>query len=503
MERYEEALAAYDKALSLDEGVAEIWSQKAWLLKGLHRYDEAIAASDRALALDPQQLQVWSLRGGLLWDLKRHEEALAAYNRAIELKADDAALWHNKAGTLEALWRTEEALASTEQAARLQPGDAGEVRAIAEYLAKLDRNEEALAAYDKALGIDPKNARSWCGKVLALCKLDRFDEGLRTAEEAERLFSDDAQVRETLQWVRNATHRSVDDKGMWLRDGRWLANVDFGDPQGTPVICCHGTPGSRLSYLDEEDMAKRLGLRLIAPDRPGYGLSDPQPRGTMLDWAGDVAELADHLGIERFAVLSVSGGGPYAAACAYKLPERVTRLALVSSPAPFSAPGIWQTMSRLDHMRRRIARSLPRPAFDKLQDLAAWGARRFPAQQFATDQKFYARVDRAKMENGMLTPPFLERRTEPHRRGGAGTARDAQLTIRPWEFRLEDIRVETFVWHGELDTLAPLAMGRYLANAIPHCHAPFFPGEGHLVMRTHAQEILRALAAGTSEQQVN
>jgi pimeloyl-ACP methyl ester carboxylesterase/Flp pilus assembly protein TadD len=504
MERYEEALAAYDKALSLNEGAADIWSEKAWLLNRLHRYDEAIAACDRAVVLDPNRLHAvhaWSLRGGSLWDLKRHEEALAAYNRAIELKADNAALWHNKAGTLEALGRTEEALASIEQAARLQPGDAGQVRAIAEYLAKLDRNEEALAAYDKALGIDPKNARSWCGKILTLCKLDGFDEGLRTAEEAARLLPDSAQVQDMVRWVRRAAHRSVEDKGMRLGDGRWLAYVEFGDPEGTPVICCHGTPGSRLTYLDEEDVAKRLHLRLVAPDRPGYGLSDSQPRGTVLDWADDVAELADHLGIERFAVLSVSGGGPYAAACAYKMPERVTRLALVSSPAPLSAPGVWKAMSRLSHLRVRITRHLPGPALDKLHDFAARLARRYADQSLLADPKRYPLVDRSKMERRVLTPTFLEELVEPYRKGGAGHARDDKLIVRPWGFPVDVIHVETYVWHGELDTLAPPAMGRYLANAIPRCHANFFPGEGHLVMNAHQEEILRALADGTSEQQ--
>jgi tetratricopeptide (TPR) repeat protein/pimeloyl-ACP methyl ester carboxylesterase len=501
--RLEDALNAYDHLLSLNEGAADIWAEKARLLDRLQRYVETIAACDRALALEPSRVDAWTLRGGSLWNLKRHEEALAAYNRAIELKDDDAALWNNKAGTLEALGRTEEALASIEQAARLQPDNVRYARAIAQFLAALDRCEVAVAAYDKALSIDRTDAASWCGKILTLCKLDRFDEGLRTAEEAARLPPDSAQVQDMVRWVRRAAHRSVEDKGMRLGDGRWLAYVDFGDPEGTPVICCHGTPGSRLTYLDEEDVAKRLHLRLIAPDRPGYGLSDPQPRGTVLDWAGDVAELADHLGIERFAVLSVSGGGPYAAACAYKLPERVTRLTLVNSPAPFSAPGVWQAMSRLDHLRVRIARHTPRPVFDKMQDLFAWFWRRQPAQWYVASLRRYPQADRPKIEASMVTPTFLEEQVEPYRRSGAGHARDSKLMVRPWGFRLEDIRVETLVWHGELDTLAPPAMGRYLANAIPHCQVTFFPGEGHMVMHTHREEILGALAVATDEQQEN
>lgn len=100
------------------------------------------------------------------------------------------------------------------------------------------------------------------------------------------------------------------DSAIPLSDGRRLAYAEYGAANGIPVFLFHGLPGSRLSWglLPNNPFPK--GLRLIAPDRPGYGGSDPKPGRSLLDWVDDVVELADALAIDRFAVLGVSGGGP-------------------------------------------------------------------------------------------------------------------------------------------------------------------------------------------------
>src|SRR5262252_963321 len=110
-----------------------------------------------------------------------------------------------------------------------------------------------------------------------------------------------------------------------LRDGRQMAYLDLGPPTGLPLLCCHGTPGSRLEFRSAAPHAAALGTRLIAPDRPGYGGSDFR-RGSLLDWADDGAALLDALGLPRAAVLGVSGGVEYALALAYRYPGRVRRL---------------------------------------------------------------------------------------------------------------------------------------------------------------------------------
>jgi len=119
-----------------------------------------------------------------------------------------------------------------------------------------------------------------------------------------------------------------------LKDGRQLGYADLGNPDANHVIFhFHGFPGYRLEAMLLADRAITKNVRLIGIDRPGWGLSDFKKNRTLLDWPDDVAELADALGIDKFAVEGISGGGPYAAACAYKIPERLTSCGIISGLA--------------------------------------------------------------------------------------------------------------------------------------------------------------------------
>src|SRR5215475_1715911 len=119
-----------------------------------------------------------------------------------------------------------------------------------------------------------------------------------------------------------------------LADGRAYAYEQWGDPGGLPLFSIHGTPGGRLSRYPDLSLWERLGLRVITIDRPGYGLSDPLPGRAVSHIAADVAAVADHLGIGRFAVHGGSGGGPHALAIAALLGDRVLACAAVCSGAP-------------------------------------------------------------------------------------------------------------------------------------------------------------------------
>src|SRR5207245_3071247 len=101
-----------------------------------------------------------------------------------------------------------------------------------------------------------------------------------------------------------------------LPDGRRLAYDDAGDPAGRPLLFFHGLGASRRARHPDDGVAAGLGVRLLTVDRPGIGGSDPLLRRRLLDWPGDVAALADELGLDRFAVAGWSAGGPHALACA-------------------------------------------------------------------------------------------------------------------------------------------------------------------------------------------
>jgi len=120
-----------------------------------------------------------------------------------------------------------------------------------------------------------------------------------------------------------------------LKDGRRLGYAKFGVSNGKPLFHFHGYPGSRLEGKLIHETAARCGVDLIAVDRPGMGFSDIKPDRSILDWPNDVIELADLIGIDRFAVEGVSGGGPYSLACAFKIANRITKAGVISGTCPF------------------------------------------------------------------------------------------------------------------------------------------------------------------------
>jgi pimeloyl-ACP methyl ester carboxylesterase len=129
-----------------------------------------------------------------------------------------------------------------------------------------------------------------------------------------------------------------------LNDGRQLAYTEVGDPDGMPILHQHGMPGSRLEHEAEPGFYRSLGVRVITPDRPGYGLSDFDPRRRLIDWPSDIAELADRLGLSRFGITGLSGGGIYALACAAAIPHRLTEVVVTGCPGPMQRPGALKDM---------------------------------------------------------------------------------------------------------------------------------------------------------------
>jgi len=269
------------------------------------------------------------------------------------------------------------------------------------------------------------------------------------------------------------------------------------------VISCHGTPGCRLPGGWAE-AAEAAGARFIQPDRPGYGLSDFNPDQSLLAWARDVAELADSLELGRFAVVGASGGGPYAAACAYALPERVSALALVCGVGPFwdvpevdacatELTGAW--IRELVDLARRDPDDAMAHAREECEQDAAM-VERDPAiwVQFWFESEDMPDADR-KVAARIHVREWLVASLHESLRGGIeGYVQDELiLTVRPWGFHAAEISVPTHLWHGERDTLAPVGAARYLAAAMWGSQARFFPGEGHMISIPHGEEILRAL----------
>lgn len=275
-----------------------------------------------------------------------------------------------------------------------------------------------------------------------------------------------------------------------LPDGRRLGFVERGDASGSPVFDFHGNPGSRLSFWGEEDSLRAAGVRLIGVDRPGIGLSDPEPGRDVAGWARDVAALAGALALERFAVLGHSVGGPYAAACAWALPERVTSAALVSSIIPLDSPGAFAELGK--PRQWRMARDHPRVLAASLRALFTL-ARLAPG---LAGRLFGARstdVERAISARPEVVDRALASAAEATRQGAGGLVEDMRVAMRPWGFAPEEIRVPTFVWQGDADSSIPREWGEWWERAVPGARLVPCPGQGHLLIEERIEEILAAL----------
>lgn len=282
-------------------------------------------------------------------------------------------------------------------------------------------------------------------------------------------------------------------KQITLRDGRRLGYSEFGVPGGRPVFFCHGFPASRLDAHLAHEAAASLNVRLISPDRPGYGLSDFHAGRRMTDWPRDLLELADSLSLERFSVLGVSGGGPYAIACAGRIAERITTLGIVCGLGRTDRSGDTAQMNTFARLSFAAARGTP--ALSQLFNRAlAPALRRSPGLLFRLLASQLPVPDREMLSDPGVFTRFANSYREAFRQGGRGAAYDLTLYAQPWETEPEAIRVPCFVWHGELDTTVPLAMGKRLAVAIPGCRARYYPDEGHFSLPVRRMgEILSAL----------
>lgn len=282
------------------------------------------------------------------------------------------------------------------------------------------------------------------------------------------------------------------DEVLRLADGRGLGYAEFGRSGGEPFFYFHGHPGSRLEAGFADSAAAAAGVRIIALDRPGYGLSDWQPGRAILDWPADVAEAADLLGIDGFSVVGASGGGPYALACAYRLPDRVRRTGVLSGVAPYQAPGVTRGMRWQNRVGFQFGSRWPALARFIMRSMAR-NIRERPARTVEALARALSPVDAEVVRRPEVAELLAADIAEAFRQGSEGAAWDVVLLGRPWGFSLRDITPTVDLWQGEADTLVPPAMGSYLAEQIPHCQARLLTNAGHLLVVDRMAEIVQTL----------
>jgi pimeloyl-ACP methyl ester carboxylesterase len=288
------------------------------------------------------------------------------------------------------------------------------------------------------------------------------------------------------------------DATVTLPDGRALAYAEWGDPRGRPILFFHGMPSSRL-FLPDPRVATDEHVRVVAPDRPGMGRSDPQPGHVVADWPADVVALADTLGLERFGVLGWSAGTPYAFACAASIPERLTGASATTSAAAThylidDDPGLRDAL--LDDDDRAILEALPRGR-DGAERLAAALAAGFVAsirehpEQIADGEADPG--DEDFLRDPAARASFIDSVREAVRQGAEAFAPQYVAQLAPWGFRLEDITMPVRIWAGANDRITPPARMRRIADRIANAELTVWPDAGHAGLAKHFREVLRAL----------
>ena len=264
-----------------------------------------------------------------------------------------------------------------------------------------------------------------------------------------------------------------------LKNGGHVAYDEYGDPNGTPVIFCHGWPSSRSMAQLTDSAARELKARIISPDRPGIHGSAFVAGRTLLDWPTLVRALAQHLGLEQFRLLAVSGGAPYALVTAREMPERVLAVALVSGAPPIAEladhSGLWRLhrwMLALHARQPELLRKLFRVARPLATTRLSLRAR--PFLRLALQ-----RMDADALRDRVAFEACFESSRQAWRASVEGVIADAEIYAKPWGFRLEDVHVPVAVWHGTHDRTFSFKLAEEVATRLPNSRLHLVEGAGH------------------------
>jgi len=282
-----------------------------------------------------------------------------------------------------------------------------------------------------------------------------------------------------------------------LRVGdRWLGWAEFGEPDGHLVLWCHGTPGARRQIPQVgREAARRLGLRIVCVERPGVGLSTGHKYRRIVEFADDAGRLATELGHDRFAVVGLSGGGPYALAVAAELPERVVAVGVLGGVCPVAghdaatSAGVVGLAARFNRLLEPVRVPMGLAIWAAVQPLT-------PLAHFAYNA--YSRIsppgDRVVMADPGIEAMFIDDLLHGAAFQFGAVAHDAALFGRHWGFRLRDVQAPVRWWHGDSDHLVPFDQAEQACALLPDCELHLRPGEGHLGGFAAADEVLEALA---------
>ena len=263
------------------------------------------------------------------------------------------------------------------------------------------------------------------------------------------------------------------------REGRRIAYSELGDPHGHPVFYSHGFPSSRREALLLHDSAVAGGARVIAADRPGYGNSDDLRGRGIRDWSDDVALIADRLGIDRFAMLGVSGGGPYALACAYELGDRLAGCTLVCPLGPIYIDELLEQMTLPVRMNLAVGKQPPWVAGMLFGSHTTGVLTHWPDLVEHVRSMAAPPADRKVLAEGNNSAILNKTIADAMHGGAHGARRDLVLYTHDWGIPFNEIPDRIAIWHGTADGTVPIEHARWYAAHLPGARLTELAGEGH------------------------
>ena len=281
-----------------------------------------------------------------------------------------------------------------------------------------------------------------------------------------------------------------EQQSVLLEDGRKLAYAELGDPKGKPVFYFHGFPGSRLEAKVMHEKAKEVGFKLISVDRPGFGLSDFQPKRKITDWSYDIEELANILNIDKFSLFGVSTGACYALACASYLADRINKIVTISAlgSIEFKENGLYQHHKIIFG----VAKYLP-----FLFKILFWLIRCRNLKKENKGERYlkvnynnFSEKDKIVLQDSYILNTIAEAHCEAFRGGLRGITHEAKLLGSPWEIDIEKIpsELDIYLFHGVEDKIAQVTATKEIERLLQRCEATYFQDEGHISLLANSDE---------------
>jgi len=299
--------------------------------------------------------------------------------------------------------------------------------------------------------------------------------------------------------------RYPENRSLVLRDKRLLGYHDTGDPQGYPVIFFHGSPGSRLEGSFFTDLLRRHKLRMIAPDRPGAGLSTFNSKQTFQSFSADLTELIEHLGLTAYSLIAISGGVPFALAFASEERVSIKSLTLLSGVGPlYGNEAILAQcppqFSALVNLGLRVPK-LPHYYFPVLFNPAlSWYAKKYPMSFIGLFALGMCLEDKIILRDQAVALLLTEDFFEGLKNGSRGAAMEFSMFLRDWPFDITQIKVPVKIWHGAEDQNVPVAFAHFLGEKLRNATVNIVAREGHFSLSIkYANAILTELALAASE----